>query len=423
MYVVEYIAETVIEDVSETITDSAAKTADGTAVLTNNVAEVITEDVEEAVVADVVARKTVTEELTEVDPSSDNLLDEAKKQPLLRVRSFAKPPTTWDDSRQAKTIQENIPKLTNQNKDVIDLTDESNVNELAPTASLITKRAIHIGNTVVPLRSKHQTFVLPSGSNYICVQNTTNNYLKVDMRTGEIIAPVRDSETSTITQMPTSTQAATVRQVQLQNASVAAKTAETSAKRNDTILKIVPKKTFIMKTSDAQAVPKTQVHIAPNSQMHLAPKTQVHITPQQVHIASKTQQMHIAPKTQQVNISSKKPQVHIAPRTQMSVAPKMQVHVSSKTQVPVAPKTQMHVSSKTQMPVALKTQVHVSSKTQIPVIPKTQGRVVPKSQVHVSPKTQMSVAPKTQVHVSSKTQVPVAPKKTQVHVNPLTKPK
>lgn len=302
MYVVEHVAEMMKQDMSEMITTNSATevmSAGGATELTENVAElitgdiateVITEDLEELItgnleeviteVTEVVTRKTPIDMLT-VDTSSDKPVDEATKKPLLRVRSFARPPTTWDDGRQikttGKTVQENMPKITSQNKDVIDLTDESNVNEstpTAPTTPVVAKRAIQLSGKMVPLKTKHQTLVLPSGGNYICVQNTTNNYLKVDMRTGEIIAPVRDVQTPTIIRMP-STQTASVRQVQLQNASITTTTNEAPTKRSETILRIIPKKTFVVKTSEAQVIPKAQVI----SKAQVIPKTQVRVLP------------------------------------------------------------------------------------------------------------------------------------------------
>ncbi|XP_032666499.1 FK506-binding protein 5-like [Odontomachus brunneus] len=269
----EHVAEVVIEDVHKVVTKSPAEviTKERATVLTNmvhmiteDVTEVITGDVEEVIteVTELVVKDKVNE-LT--DAPKDKLSDEAKK-PLLRVRSFAKPPTTWDDGRQKanNTTQENVPKTTSENKDLIDLTDESSVSEPVSattiTSSTVTTRcAIQRDGKVVPLM-KHQRLVLPR-NNIISVQNITNNYLKVDMRTGEIIAPARNIQAPTIIRVP-STQTAIVQPNQVQNTSVITTTNKASIKRNETILRIIPKKTLVVKTSDPK-VTKTQVRVIP----------------------------------------------------------------------------------------------------------------------------------------------------------------
>lgn len=272
MYVVEHVAEVVIEDVHKVATGSPAEviTKERTKVLTDmvhmitgDITEVITGDVEEVIteVTELIVKDKVSE-LT--NAPKDKFSDEAKK-PLLRVRSFAKPPTTWDDDRQKanNTAEENVPKTTSENKDFIDLTDESNVSEpvpatpIASAGSIVTKCAIQRDGKVVPLK---QRLVLPR-NNIISVQNITNNYLKVDMRTGEIIAPARNIQAPTIIRVP-STQTAIVQQAnQAQNASVITTTNKASIKRNETILRIIPKKTLVVKTSDPKVIPKTQVRV------------------------------------------------------------------------------------------------------------------------------------------------------------------
>ncbi|XP_014478354.1 PREDICTED: uncharacterized protein LOC106746336 [Dinoponera quadriceps] len=270
----EHVAEMMIEDVSKVITDSAAEviSKDGTKVLRKSAPEIITGDIAKVKVTTAVVEEEVTEateetvtEVLNTEVSGDKLADDAQRQPLLRVRSFAKPPTTWDDGRQGKTSksgsgQENTPKTSSQNKDVIDLTDESS--EPAPASAGATKFTIQLGNKIVPLRSKHQTLILPTGSNIISVQNITNNYLKVDMRTGEIIAPVREVQPSKLIRVPSTQTASTVRQGQLQNASVTTTTSEGPAKRPETvkrndIIRILPK-TIVMKQPDRKVIPKQQ---------------------------------------------------------------------------------------------------------------------------------------------------------------------
>ncbi|XP_011141623.1 probable GPI-anchored adhesin-like protein PGA55 isoform X2 [Harpegnathos saltator] len=263
---IEEHVEVIIEDMRKVITNSMAEViteSETTEVLMEDTTEVEAQDIAEVArnVQEMITKVTelasgaTLDDVSITDTSDDK--DETKK-PLLRVRSFAKPPTTWDDERNKMGKEENVPKITSQNKDVIDLTDESNVTaESAPSAAppVLGKCAIQLGK-VVPLVKTHQTLMLPPGSNIINVQNITNNYLKLDVRTGEIIAPACSAQPSGIIHVP-STQIATVRQDQspsLQNSKVSTTTDET--KRNETVVKIVPQK-IVTKTSEPQVSPKT----------------------------------------------------------------------------------------------------------------------------------------------------------------------
>ncbi|KAK2584020.1 hypothetical protein KPH14_006476 [Odynerus spinipes] len=112
-------------------------------------------------------------EVTPLENDCDTQADENK--PLLRVRSFAKPPTTWEDNKQRSQVVEDIAI-----KEVIDLTSE------IPKANIEAPQfAIKIGNKVVPLQSKYNTVVIPAnlaGKSVISVKNITNNYVKLNTR-------------------------------------------------------------------------------------------------------------------------------------------------------------------------------------------------------------------------------------------------
>lgn len=104
----------------------------------------------------------------------DTKTDESKP-PLLRVRSFAKPPTTWEDNKQRSQATEDT-----EGKEVIDLTAE-----IPKTKAEATKFAFKFGNRILPLGNKYKTVVIPgqlTGSNIIKVKNITNNYVKVNAK-------------------------------------------------------------------------------------------------------------------------------------------------------------------------------------------------------------------------------------------------
>lgn len=221
MYVVEDLAEAKVKGPRESkvMTDPATKKDVAVTVTSmENTAEVVTEN--------------VMDEVTENIPNNEP--PEEEKKPLLRVRSFAKPPRTWQDNQHKtdKTAQKNAPKVVNQIKEIVDLTNEG-------TAKPVTKCAVQLGNKVVPLVKRHTVTFIPSSSNIISVKNITNNYLKVNTRTGQIIAPVHDIRTgATIIRLPVQTTG----QSQLQNTNL---TNEVSLK-GKRVLKIVPTKSIIL---------------------------------------------------------------------------------------------------------------------------------------------------------------------------------
>ncbi|KAG5322311.1 DAXX protein, partial [Pseudoatta argentina] len=222
------LAEAKVKDESKVITDPATK---------KNVASMV---ISMENTAEVTMKKVMDEANI---PNNEQPEDE--KKPLLRVRSFAKPPRTWQDNQHKtdKTAPKNAPKIANQIKEIVDLTNEGTVKPI------VTKCAVQLGNKVVPI-VKHHTVFLPSSSNIISVKNITNNYLKVNTRTGQIIAPVHDIRTrGTIIRLPVQTTS----QSQLQNTNV---TNEVSSK-GKTVLKIVPTKSIILpKPSAVQSVSK-----------------------------------------------------------------------------------------------------------------------------------------------------------------------
>lgn len=282
MYVVEDLAELKTIEVSKAITDPATKketkdVADTTGVATELVtgaelktkditelkigdtAELITGDTAELITEDIaeLITETITKYTTEIiTDKTENVVDgaienmpndeqsEEKKKPLLRLRSFAKPPMTWEDSQHKmdKTTQKKVTtsKVTNHAKEIVDLTNEGTTKP----APVITKCVV-LGDKIVPTIKQ---VVIPANRNIINVKNITNNYLKVNPRTGQIIAPVR-----TIIRLPI--QSAN-RQSQLQNVNA---TNEISLKRNETVLKriLIPKKSIIIsKKSAVQPVSK-----------------------------------------------------------------------------------------------------------------------------------------------------------------------
>lgn len=273
MYVVEDLAEVETIQVSKAITDPATKkvtkdvagttkpitgdaaelTIGDTAKLTGDAAELITETITENT-AEVITDETkiITENVMDgvIENIPNDEQPEEEKKPLLRLRSFAKPPMTWEDSQhKMDKTQGNTPKVTNQIKEIDDLTNEGTTK--APP--VITKCAVQVGDKVVPIVK--QTLVIPANRNIINVQNITNNYLKVNTRTGQIIAPVRDIRGSTIIRLPSIQ--STSRQSQLQSVNAIAVRKEVPLKANETILRIIPKKSIIIaKKSAVQSISK-----------------------------------------------------------------------------------------------------------------------------------------------------------------------
>ena len=115
----------------------------------------------------------LTEESTDIKPSEE-------EKPLLRVRSFAKPPTTWEDVREKidkSSTAESTSKTLN-NTGIIDLTTE-----VPNENSTLAQCTIQIGSNVLPLmKGKYKTLVIPAGKSIINVKNITNNYVRLNPR-------------------------------------------------------------------------------------------------------------------------------------------------------------------------------------------------------------------------------------------------
>lgn len=206
-----------MEDMSTVITDPVIQTVteDAADVIPGAIAEPIMEEATEIIADD------ETEVITEnaKDATVTEIQRDEEMKPLLRVRSFAKPPTTWEvDNRQkiVNTTQEKAPKVAIQVKEVVDLTNETvskpSTVTTKKTSPITTKCTIQLGNKFVPV-VKSPRLLIPSNRNIINVQNITNNYLKVNTATGQI-TPVRDI----CVQLP-SAQVTTTRQNQPSNIS------------------------------------------------------------------------------------------------------------------------------------------------------------------------------------------------------------
>nr|XP_050850037.1 protein PFC0760c-like isoform X2 [Vespula vulgaris] len=105
----------------------------------------------------------------------DNDCDETTggNKPLLRVRSFAKHPTTWEDNKQKFQNAGN-----GATKEVIDLT-----NDVAITKVEVPNFKIQAA--ILPSKNKYKTVLIPANlanKSIINVKNITNNYLKVNPR-------------------------------------------------------------------------------------------------------------------------------------------------------------------------------------------------------------------------------------------------
>lgn len=250
-------AELITEDATELITRGTVEltTEDATELTTEAATELITGDITEAEnAAQVIANKTESVIGGSIENMPNDEQHEEEKKPVLRLRSFAKPPTTWEDSQHKveKTTHEKASKESNQVKEIVDLTNEG----IAKPPPVITKCAVQLGKIVpvVPVKRQTSTLVIPTNSNIISVQNITNNYLKVNTRTGRIIAPVRDIHGPTIIRLPIQS---TSQQSQLQNTSTIAVKKDVSLKGKETILRIIPKNSIIIsKKSSVQSVSK-----------------------------------------------------------------------------------------------------------------------------------------------------------------------
>lgn len=133
------------------------------------------------------------------DSTDSNVIDiddesNVDKQPLLRLRSFAKPPTSWKDSqgegsssqvkrvipttptviRKFATSTPKVPVTTKSSPAIVDLTSEKK-NE---SPSKILRKPLDPA-TLTSVKKKFKTVMLPSnfkGKQIISVKNITNNY-------------------------------------------------------------------------------------------------------------------------------------------------------------------------------------------------------------------------------------------------------
>nr|KAF7427722.1 hypothetical protein H0235_007416 [Vespula pensylvanica] len=115
--------------------------------------------------------KDESDEIMLLDNDSDEITGGNK--PLLRVRSFAKHPTTWEDNKQKFQNAGN-----GATKEVIDLT-----NDVAITKVEVPNFKIQAA--ILPSKSKYKTVLIPANlanKSIINVKNITNNYLKVNPR-------------------------------------------------------------------------------------------------------------------------------------------------------------------------------------------------------------------------------------------------
>ena len=139
--------------------------------------------------------------MIEVD---DEGLTNSKKQPLLRLRSFAKPPTSWDDSLQSegspiikgskfatstpKPFDTKLSKVPSGPTTVVDLTEISEKGETLIKPGI---RKVVDPSYASALKGKFKTVVLPSnfkGKQFISVKNITNNYNVVNTP-GKSVSP------------------------------------------------------------------------------------------------------------------------------------------------------------------------------------------------------------------------------------------
>ncbi|EFN74124.1 Death domain-associated protein 6 [Camponotus floridanus] len=229
------VIETVTEDVADVMPGAVAE-----------IPEPIMEDITEVTIAG--ETEVITDDATDVIVTENQR--EEEKKPLLRVRSFAKPPTTWEvDSRQkiVKIAEENASKAPNQLKDVVDLTNDA-INKPLPIIKTLplTKCTIQLGNKILPL-VKSQRLLIPSNRNIISVKNITNNYLKVNTKSEQ--TPKRDI----CVQLP-SAQTDTTRQNQPQKPIITRN--EVPFRGNETILRIIQqgKPIIVSKNSTVQSV-------------------------------------------------------------------------------------------------------------------------------------------------------------------------
>ncbi|XP_076749778.1 daxx-like protein [Xylocopa sonorina] len=130
------------------------------------------------------------EEEEKVVKGEEEEKEEEEGKPLLRVRSFAKPPTTWEDV-QEKVVEynkdESVSK-TSIEEVVIDLTEDS------PKENFTVHQcgSIQIGSKVLPImKGNYKTVVVPATKSIINVKNITNNYVRLNSKNVDSTKPVR----------------------------------------------------------------------------------------------------------------------------------------------------------------------------------------------------------------------------------------
>ncbi|KAK9310186.1 hypothetical protein QLX08_000461 [Tetragonisca angustula] len=137
---------------------------------------------------------TVSEDLMD-EKSLEDKEEDAEEKPLLRVRSFAKPPITWKDGQEKIdecNKNENTVKISTT-KDTVDLTEDiTQENSVRQRATI----------QVIPLvKGSCKTFVIPTGKSIINVKNITNTYVSfnpkntesnaIKLGSSQIISPLR----------------------------------------------------------------------------------------------------------------------------------------------------------------------------------------------------------------------------------------
>lgn len=99
--------------------------------------------------------------------------EEVEEKPLLRVRSFAKPPITWKDG------QEKVGE-SNENEDTLKTLTAKNVIDL--TQDITQENKVRTIQVIPIVKGNCKTFVIPTGKSIINVKNITNNYVKLNTK-------------------------------------------------------------------------------------------------------------------------------------------------------------------------------------------------------------------------------------------------
>lgn len=242
--ITDSMKETVTMDRADTTTTNVASTSKDAELITGNGPDIMSDGKDNEIDNEIKIIGNTTD-ATKV-PSGNQ--SEEEKKPLLRVRSFAKPPTTWKDNQQnaKKTIQENVPKTMNQ-KEIIDLTDEivakpltTNKETKVKKSPIIAKCAIKVGDKLIPVINK-KTLIIPSKNvirvhNITNVQNITKTYLKVNKGTRQLTSSANKVPGPKIIRLPS----VQVKANQQQNTSMIFGRQEVPLKGNETIIQVVP---------------------------------------------------------------------------------------------------------------------------------------------------------------------------------------